>query len=755
MPAGHERKWEEYMVELLFLCIYGFAVITFCIAFSIAQKGLRKSRIDLLCFLLAVSSGWWSLFFGLVLKQTDQNVAFWMRTIGMIGVFAYVICSTYMMVYWSDIRGRMRRYVIGFAWLGVPLYPFTVLKGNTAFEMTTYGMSYQMRSGIWSAAYTVYYVAAALNMLMLAIHLLRRSIRRREKVMAYNLIACIAIVVLGSILDTVMPLVGLAAFPGSTIGQFIGVMALYQTYLFYKKSQMNIENMSQFVYYSVDEPVFLFDEAERLCIVNNGATVFLEMSAEECCKMRLNEIFELNRDVFRFQGGKNRVEACCIQNHNICSVSIDKIYDDYQDIIGYIVIVHDITERVHMMEKLDQERQRADKANEAKGVFLANMSHEIRTPINAVMGMNEMIIRECEDNEILEYAQNIRDASKTLLALINDILDFSKIESGMMEVVEEAYSLKAMLKALEKECSMRAEAKGLAFKFVVPEDTPNVLLGDEVRVRQVLLNILTNAIKYTLKGGVTMTLSYEKRENKRLWLTFAVTDTGIGIKEENIGRLFDKFDRVNEEEIHAIEGSGLGLSIVDRLMKLMHGTVKVESEFGKGSTFTVALEQRIIEDQPIGSLQEEKKTPGERVRYMPQFIAPDIKVLVVDDNKVNLTVVKGLLRKTQMQITCVLSGRECLEAVRQEAYHIILLDYMMPEMDGAETLEQLKTMPDNRSKDAAVIVLTANAMAGMKELYLEQGFDAYISKPIDGTALEQLLMEYIPQEYLTKKAVRS
>lgn len=740
------------MVELLFLSIYGFAVITFCIGFTIVQKGIKKDKIDLLCFLLSVSSGWWSLFFGLVLKQTDPDIAAWMRTVGMIGVFALMICITYMMVYWSGIRGKMRRWVIGFAWLGVPLYPFTVQKGNITFEMTNYGMSYRMSSGIWSFAYTLYYVVVALNMLFLAIHLLRRSIRRREKIMAYNLISCIFIVVLGSVLDTVMPMVGISAFPGSTIGQFVGVIALYQTYLFYKKSQMNLENMSQFVYYSVDEPVFLFDEAERISIVNNGATVFLEMSAEECRQLRLNEIFELNRDVFRFQGEKNRVEARCIQNQNICSVSIDKIYDDYQDIMGYIVIVHDITERVHMMETLDQERQRADKANEAKGVFLANMSHEIRTPINAVMGMNEMIIRECEDNTILEYAQNIRDASKTLLALINDILDFSKIESGMMEVVEEAYSLKAMLKALEKECSMRAEAKGLALKFIVPEDTPNVLLGDEVRVRQILLNILTNAIKYTIKGSVTMSLSYKKRENRKLELTFAIADTGIGIKEENIDRLFDKFDRVNEERIHSIEGSGLGLSIVDRLLKLMHGRVEVESEFGKGSTFTVCLTQQIIEDQPIGVLNEAGKERGERIRYVPQFIAPKVKVLVVDDNKVNLTVVKGLLRKTQMQIACVMSGRECLEAVRQEAYHIILLDYMMPEMDGAETLENLKSMPDNKSKDAAVIVLTANAMAGMKEMYLEQGFDAYISKPIEGTALEQLLMEYISEEYLNKPA---
>lgn len=738
------------MVELLSYSIYAFAIITFCLGFSVYQKGLEGDRVNLLCFLVTLCSGWWSLFFGLVLRQNDPVMAQWMRTLGMISVFGLFICISYLMAYWSGVQGKMRRYVIGFAWLGVPLYPFTVQKENIIFEMTGYGMSYRMSSGWWSGIYTLYCALIAVNVMLLAIYMLRRSIRKRERILAYNLIMSIIIVSLGSVLDTVMPTLGIAAFPGSTLGQFVGVIGIYQTYLFYKKSQMNLENMSQFVYYSVDEPVFLFDEAERLCIVNNGATVFLDMSAEECCKLRMNEIFELDRDAFRFQGVKNRVEARCIQNSNICSVSIDKIYDDYKDIIGYIVIVHDITERVHMMEKLDLERQRADKANEAKGVFLANMSHEIRTPINAVMGMNEMIIRECEEDTIIEYAQNIREASRTLLALINDILDFSKIESGMMEVVEEAYSLKAMLRALEKECSMRAEEKGLALKFIVPEDTPNVLLGDEVRVRQVLLNILTNAIKYTIKGSVTMTLSYEKKENKKVKLTFAIADTGIGIKEENIDRLFDKFDRIDEEQVHAIEGSGLGLSIVDRLLRLMHGTVEVKSKFGEGSTFTVCLTQQIIEDQPVGILHQEEKPHEERKRYVPKFIAPDIKILVVDDNKVNLTVVKGLLRKTRMQIDCVMSGRECLEAVKKEQYHIILLDYMMPEMDGQETLQRLKSMPDNKSKDATIIVLTANAMSGMKEMYLDQGFDAYLAKPIEGTVLEQVLMEYIPGEYMSE-----
>lgn len=734
------------MKEFLFYLIFGLASITYFVGLSQLGRSKKKSRIDRLYFISTVFSAGWGLFTGLVLMQTDEILAALFRAIGMIHILGLLICFTNMIVYWSAIRGRIKRWAAGFVWIGVLLYPFIVQRKNVEFNMTAYGMSYRIRPGFWSVSYMVFCAVTAINMMFLIVYMLRRSIRKREKDIAYALMLCVVIVGFGCALDALLQMIGFSALPISALGQFAAQMVLYKTYLFYNSSRVTLENMSKFVYYSVDEPVFLFDEAERLCIVNNGATVFLGLSAEDCCKLRLGDIFVLERNAFRFRGNKNRVEARCWQRNNICSISIDKIYDDYMDIIGYIVIVHDVTERVRMLERLEREKQRADKANEAKSAFLANMSHEIRTPINAVMGMNEMILRESEEPAILEYAKNIQNASKTLLVLINDILDFSKIESGMMEVVEEEYSLRSLLNALKTECSMRAEEKGLNLSFIVPDDTPNLLLGDEIRVRQILLNILTNAIKYTIKGSVTMTVTHEKSAQKTVKLTFAVADTGIGIKEENIDRLFGKFDRINEEQVHAIEGTGLGLSIVDRLIKLMNGTVTVESVYGQGSTFTVCLQQTIIGEETVGLLQEETKKQEKRRRGVPLFMAPDAKVLAVDDNKVNLTVIKGLLRKTRVQITCVSGGRECLECAEKEQYDVILLDHMMPSMDGIETLQELKKMPDNKSRDAAVIVLTANAMAGVREMYLEKGFDDYLSKPIEGAVLEQLLMKYLPPE---------
>lgn len=740
------------MREFLFYLIFGLSCITYFVGLGSLRKTSKKGVIDRLYFLSALFSAGWGLFIGLVLVQTDEDLAALFRAVGMLHIFGLMICFTHMMIFWSDIRGRRKRWTAGFVWLGVLLYPFLIRRENVVFEMTSYGMSYRIRTGIFGVAYVVFCAVAAVNLLGLSVYMARRCVRRREKDIAYSLMLCVMIVGFGCALDTFLQMIGFAAFPTSTLGQFVAQMVLCRTYRFYNDSRVTLENMSRFVYYSVDEPVFLFDEAERLCIVNNGATIFLGLSAEECCKLRLGDIFVLEKDAFRFRGSKNRVEARCWQRNNICSISIDKIYDDYQDIIGYIVIVHDVTERVRMLERLEREKQRADKANEAKSAFLANMSHEIRTPINAVMGMNEMILRESAEPATLEYARNIQHASKTLLVLINDILDFSKIESGMMELVEEPYSLGTLLRDLRTECGMRAEEKGLALTFIVPEDTPGDLLGDEVRVRQVILNILTNAIKYTMKGSVTMTVSHERQAQNTVRLTFAVADTGIGIKPENIGRLFGKFDRINEEQVHAIEGTGLGLSIVDKLVSLMDGTVTVESEYGRGSVFTVVLLQKISGGGTVGSILEQPRQRERQTAGEPLFTAPEARILAVDDNKVNLAVIRGLLRKTKVQITCVTSGRECLEAAAKERYDVILLDHMMPGMDGIETLEKLSGLPENRSRDARVIVLTANAMAGVREMYLEKGFDDYLSKPIEGAALELLLKKYLPPALVTESA---
>ncbi len=366
------------------------------------------------------------------------------------------------------------------------------------------------------------------------------------------------------------------------------------------------------------------------------------------------------------------------------------------------------------------------------------------------MGMNEMILRECEQEEIREYARNIQGASQTLLSLINDILDFSKIESGKMEIVEGAYDAASLLNDVVNMVRVKAESKNLWFHINVDENLPCELWGDAVRNCQIAVNLLNNAVKYTKEGGVTFDVSGQPAAKGRILLRIRITDTGIGIKEEDRPRLFRNFERLNLEENRNVEGTGLGLAITCRLVEQMNGRIEVESEYGSGSVFTVYLPQGVVNDSPLGDFQlrYQMAVRQNRHQYRESFTAPQVKMLVVDDTAMNLLVITQLLKKTHMQIDTCASGRECLEMIRKKQYDVILLDHMMPEMDGMETLRRMKSETGHMCPDTPVIALTANAIVGVRDTYIEAGFDDYLSKPVEGAELEEMLKKYIPPQKL-------
>jgi len=402
---------------------------------------------------------------------------------------------------------------------------------------------------------------------------------------------------------------------------------------------------------------------------------------------------------------------------------------------------------LRVTELARMEEQRAHAASEAKSDFLANMSHEIRTPINALLGMDEMILRESKDPKILEYAQNIEGAGRTLLSLINDILDFSKIESGSMEIDEAEYSLSAVINDVVNMIQIKASQKNLDFNIHVDSQLPEHLYGDEMRNRQIMVNILNNAVKYTKEGSVSLNVTGEIRKKDQLVLKVEISDTGIGIRKEDIGKLFKKFQRLDEEQNRKIEGTGLGLAITYNLLQIMRGEIDVRSEYGKGSTFTVYLPQHIISREAIGDFRwKYQMNARKRQEYHESFRAPDARILVVDDMEVNHTVVIELLKQTQLKIDTAISGKECLEKVRQTRYDLILLDFRMPEMDGIETLKRLRALPDAYVRGLPVIALTADAVAGARERFLNEGFDDYMMKPVDGRRLEEMLIRYLPQD---------
>lgn len=395
----------------------------------------------------------------------------------------------------------------------------------------------------------------------------------------------------------------------------------------------------------------------------------------------------------------------------------------------------------------EEAKQEALAADAAKGKFLAHMSHEIRTPINAVLGMDTMILREAKDMQIKEYALDIQNAGQSLLSLINDILDFSKIESGKLEIISVEYDFSSMVHDIANMISAKMGAKKLEFHICVDENLPSKLLGDDVRIRQVLVNLLNNAVKYTNEGSVTLKVD-GKIQGERVLLDFSVEDTGIGIKEEDISKLFEEFERIEEKRNRNIEGTGLGLSITTQLLLLLGSRLNVESVYGKGSRFYFTLEQQIVDFAPIGNLEERIRHQITEYTYREVFTAPNARILVVDDNTINLKVFMNLLKTTKVNVDVADDGYACLEMIRKKHYDLIFLDHMMPGLDGIETLHRMKKMPDSQCTDTPVVALTANAITGAKEMYMREGFDAFLSKPINPEKLEQMILVLLPRELL-------
>lgn len=444
--------------------------------------------------------------------------------------------------------------------------------------------------------------------------------------------------------------------------------------------------------------------------------------------------------------------ACKYPEYVIVMTSKEAIYfDSFFSVIvvgavaGIILIsLRKTYEEEHKLNILQNEE--LERSSDAKNAFFANMSHEIRTPINAIIGLNEMIMRNNPSGETLEYAQDIQVASKMLLNQVNDILDLSQMEMDKMNIIPVKYRTETLFAELADLIQVQAEKKKLEFVLNMDRMLPSVLYGDEKRLKQILLNVLDNAVKYTEEGTVTMTVQGEEDDDKNIVLKISVADTGIGIRKEDVEFIYDAFNRADEKKNVRIMGTGLGLAITKQLLDLMNGEISVDSIYTKGSTFTITLKQRIADKTPVGEITFRKEEIEKA--YHPVFEAPEARVLVVDDNNMNAMVTKRLLEGTKVQVDTVSSGRECLEKTKKKYYHVILLDYMMPGMNGLETLKYIRVQENGLCRQSAVLAFSANTQSDAADMFKEQGFDGYVEKPIQSRKMEEEIMRNLPYEII-------
>ena len=681
----------------------------------------------------------WCSFYGIMGFCRNFNTAHVMRNIGLAGITGFLTTEAFLLINMVDMIKPLR-FVCGGIYAAAAtadLIIFTHRGTNIYARTLADDRTFYYAAPCFEREFHYVFLAFTfVSFLVLDIIWFFKKKPRREKIFQVEATLANFVIVLMAIPDTILPQVYGVALPTSGIGGFICLFVIWRAAVENNTFHISIGNLGKYIYQLVNTSVMVFDPKGKLVMANRFS---YDLFGEGVKKgTTLSEIFEYEHDdnIFNDTPSHN-FKAVSREKGVVCEIDKTAVFDRYREPYCVIYVIHDMTETDKLIKQ-------AREANMAKSNFLANMSHEIRTPINAILGLNEIILKETKEDSIAKYSGQIVTAGRALLSIVNDILDLSRIESGKVEIVPAPYRLTEVLDESYNLISVKAQDKSLGLKIEVDPSLPSGYVGDAMRIRQIMVNLLSNAVKYTTNGTIKMKVS-GYTEKSVFYLKVVVSDTGIGIRNENIPGLFDSFKRVDESRNHHVEGTGLGLTITKNLLNMMKGDISVTSVYGEGSTFTFVLPQQIEDMTPVGNYDPANEDDRGK-RYSGSFEAPGARVLAVDDVDTNLIVFCGLLKKTKMIIDTASDGFEALSLASKNKYDIIFMDHMMPDMDGVETLHKMKADKLGINYDTPVVMLTANAIYGVKDEYLKEGFTDYISKPLRGEILEEMIRKYLAKD---------